>query len=157
MKNQTVGEYRQDVEAATTQEVKTDDDARRVMLAGKMEAQLWELEEEALKYGYSGDMNNVTVPSLIRFVEVRKEQEKAAAAETAVAGHDTDEDKSYSLQTKPAGRRPDQEYDLAYEKLQNGETEKVVFKWYCDQRGITNPDRNDRKNFKGAMKYRDRK
>ena len=59
------------------------------------------------------------------------------------------------LQLGRAGRPRDPLYDQAHEKIQAGESETEVYKWWLKQRGTVVPDKGIRDSFKKAMKRRE--
>jgi len=61
------------------------------------------------------------------------------------------------LQLGRAGRPRDPLYDQAHEKIQAGESETEVYKWWLKQRGtvVPVPDKGVRDSFKKAMKRRE--
>ena len=61
------------------------------------------------------------------------------------------------LASKKPGRQTDPNYDEAHRRIEKGEDVLSVFKWYCDQEDISEPDKFDRKRFKEAMKRREGK
>lgn len=62
--------------------------------------------------------------------------------------------KEVYLGHKKPGRPSDPPYDEAAKMIKGGMTEKDAFDWYCDKAKIEKPNRNDRNNFKSAMRRR---
>lgn len=55
------------------------------------------------------------------------------------------------------GRKPDELYDQAYQRIRDGEDEMGVFKWYCAAAKIKYIDYSIKRCFKEAMKRRSKK
>ena len=68
-----------------------------------------------------------------------------------------DGQRTIKLARRNAGRKPDKFYDRAYQLILDGEAYEDVYTWYCNQEGIQNPNKYDRKRFKEAIKRRDTK
>ncbi len=55
------------------------------------------------------------------------------------------------------GRKPDEHYDEAYQRIRDGEDEMEVFKWYCEVEKIRSSNIYIKKSFKAAMRRRSKK
>jgi len=71
-KEKTIFDELAEMEWITTQEIKTEDDARRIINAGKYEEQLQNLIQEALRYVGMHEIRNSTSADLLALVEIRK-------------------------------------------------------------------------------------
>ena len=65
--------------------------------------------------------------------------------------------KTINLQTKPAGRKPNKNYDIAFEYYVKTQDIKMAFNHWCEIEGSSNPDKYDKDKFKSAMKRREKK
>lgn len=59
-----------------------------------------------------------------------------------------------TLQLAPAGRKRDAKYNIAFDRIQRGESEDSVYKAFCEGEGIKCPDKNVRDSFKAAIRLR---
>lgn len=66
----------------------------------------------------------------------------------------SDKKKEISLKTKPAGRKIDPWNPVAFDIMNDGKKDAQLraYQYWCEQQKIKNPTRDDRKNFKKAMR-----
>ena len=57
------------------------------------------------------------------------------------------------------GRPPERIYDRAYQELESGVPFELVFRWYCQEAGCKEKERDEgfRENFRRAMKSREKR
>jgi hypothetical protein len=68
----TVAELREEVEREAEREIKSEEDYERAVRAEKMRVELWEMEQEAIDYGYGINTGAATPAALITFIDYRK-------------------------------------------------------------------------------------
>lgn len=87
-----------------------------------------------------------------QWIESRKEEkiEKLKNSEEM----NTEKIVNINLQTKPAGRKVDHWNPIAFDIMNDGKKDAQLraYEYWCEQQKIKNPNRDDRKNFKKAMK-----
>lgn len=68
----TVAELREEAEREAEREIKSEEDYERAVRAEKMRIELWEMEQEAIDYGYGINTGAATPAALITFIDYRK-------------------------------------------------------------------------------------
>ena len=66
----------------------------------------------------------------------------------------TNQSEGSTLPMVKPGRKPDKYYDEAFKRINGGEDYEDVFEWFCNETGITHPDKLVRDSFRSAMKRR---